>query len=238
MTLFAQVKKRRDGFEIDVAIEAKRSLVLVGPNGAGKTTTLLMLLGIVRPDEGSVRLGDTVLFDHRRGVNVAPELRNIGYLPQDAALFPHLTALENVAFGPRALGRSASDARRIAIGVMEEVQLSALATRTAAHLSGGERHKVALARALAAQPRALVLDEPLGPLDLEARQAARAFLRDRLAAFPGPSVVVLHDPRDAAALDAPLAVIEAGRIVQTGTPEEIRADPRSDYARRFTQEET
>lgn len=237
MTLVAQLKKRRGALSLDVSLRVESTLLFVGPNGAGKTTSLLMLLGIVRPDEGTIRLGETTLFDGAR-IDEPPEQRGMGYVPQDAALFPHLTALENVAFGPRALGTSSDEARKRAKQLMEELGIGSLERKLATRLSGGERQKVALARALATKPRALLLDEPLAALDAEARRSARTFLRERLTAFAGPSIVVLHDRKDVEALRAPVAVIDAGRIVQQGLFEEIREDPRTAYARNFTQAET
>lgn len=237
MTLVARLKKRRGELTLDISLQTERTLLLIGPNGGGKTSLLLMLLGILRPDEGTVRLGETTLFDGAR-IDQPPERRAIGYVPQDEALFPHLTALENVAFGPRALGTSSAEARKTAIQLMEELGIGSLEGRLATRLSGGERQKVALARALATRPRALLLDEPLTALDAEARRSARTFLFERLTAFAGPSIVVLHDRKDVEALQAPVAVIDAGRIVQQGLLQEIREDPKTAYARNFTQAET
>jgi molybdate transport system ATP-binding protein len=209
-------------------------LVLVGPNGAGKTTLLLLLLGIRKPDSGRVVVGDVTLFDSERRIDVVVEERRLGYVPQDYALFPHMTVLENVEFA-RASG-AASDrtsVRAHSQRTLEDFGLSALASRQTTDLSGGEKQKVALARALAAKPRALLLDEPLAALDATARREVRAFLASYLARLDLPAVLVTHDPADAAAFGHRIAVLEDGRIVQTGTWDELRVSPASRFVEQF-----
>lgn len=209
-------------------------LVLVGPNGAGKTTLLLMLLGIRRPDSGRIVVGDTTLFDSERRVDVAVEERRLGYVPQDYALFPHMTVLENVEFARTSgAGRDRTSVQADARRILADFGLSTLADRQTTDLSGGEKQKVALARAIAARPRALLLDEPLAALDATARREVRAFLASYLARLDLPAVLVTHDPADAAAFGHRIAVLESGRIVQTGTWDELRVSPASRFVEQF-----
>jgi len=223
---------------LDLAVDlsvGREPLVVLGPNGAGKTTLLLVTLGILRAPVGRVACGDVVLFDARAGVDVPPEAREIAYLPQDYGLFPHLSAVDNVAFalacGPRPAPRVAR--RKRALALLEELGAAALAGRRPAALSGGERQRVALARALARAPRALLLDEPFAALDPDARDEVRAFLHDRLAAIGRPAVVVSHDVADARALGARLAVMEGGRVVQQGTFDDLARSPATPYVARL-----
>jgi molybdate transport system ATP-binding protein len=207
-------------------------LAIVGPNGAGKTSALLLALGVLRPESGRITLGDRVLFAD--GVAVPAEDRRIGYLPQDYALFPHLTVARNIEFalGCRGtLGRA--ERRERARALLGDLEIVALADRAPATLSGGERQRVALARALAIEPRALLLDEPLAALDVGARRAVRGFLAATLARLGLPAIVVTHDAADAVALGDRIAVLEAGRIVQTGTLADLRAAPASPFVAAF-----
>lgn len=212
-------------------------LLLVGPNGSGKTTLLHMILGTIRPRSGRVVLGGRTLFDSERDVDLPPEERGLGYVPQDYGLFPHMTVRENVEFALRC--RSHRTGRRAirerAICVLEELDVGGLALRRPAGLSGGERQRVALARALAAQPSALLLDEPLAALDAGARRQVRSFLGSYLQKLGLPAVVVTHDLGDAAALGEQIAVLEAGQVVQTAPLSELRTRPASPFVAQFVQ---
>ncbi len=206
-------------------------LVIAGPNGAGKTTLLLMILGVRRPSSGRIVVGGQTLFDSARGVEVPVEERRLGYVPQDYALFPHMTVLGNVQF---ALDGSASErsprARRLqAQSILSDFGLAELAERRSGELSGGERQRVALARALAVRPRALLLDEPLSALDATARQETRSFLASHLKRLGLPALIVTHDPADARELGQRIAVLETGRVAQIGTWAELRAEPASPF---------
>ncbi len=208
----------------------ERPLVLVGPNGAGKTTLLLMLLGAIRPQRGHIELGSETLLDTATHVDVAPEDRSLGYVPQDYGLFPHMTVLGNVAFGlecRRRFGRA--ERRERALGLLEALEVAHLAARFPDSLSGGEGQRVALARALASEPRALLLDEPLAALDASVRRQLRQFLPPRLAMLKLPTIVVTHDAVDAAAFGEDIAVLEAGRIVQRGTLSDLRQRPATPF---------
>ena len=210
---------------------ADAPLVVVGPNGAGKTSLLMMILGATAPRRGRLTLDGVTLFDAEARVDVPTERRGIGFLPQRYALFPHLDALRNVAYGIAAPTRAERLDR--AMAALRELDVASLAARRPATLSGGEAQRVALARALARRPAALVLDEPLAALDVTVRRDVRTFLAERLRAWRLPTVVVTHDPADAAALDGDVLVMERGAATQTGRLADLAREPRTDYVRRF-----
>lgn len=223
-------------FDLDVA---PGIFVLVGPNGAGKTSTLRLLLGLARPSSGLVSLGGEVLYDAERHVDLPTEERGLGYLPQGFALFPHLTAQQNVEFAVAcrapALGRGArADEAR---GFLRSLDVLALADRVPASLSGGEAQAVALARALASRPKALLLDEPLASLDPGTRRRVRTYLRERLGALGLPTIVVSHAPEDAEALADRCGVLERGKLVQVGTYAELKASPATPFVAAFVRGE-
>jgi len=217
--------------ELAVSLDAgERPLVLVGPNGSGKTTLLLMLIGAVRPRRGRIELDGETLLDTAAGVDVVPEERGLGYVPQHYALFPHLSVLGNVSFGLECRSRYRRAERRTrALALLEALEVAHLAPRRPDSLSGGEGQRVALARALAAEPRALLLDEPLAALDAAVRRQLREFLPSRLSSLRLPTIVVTHDAADAAAFGEDIAVLEAGRIVQRGTLQELRRRPATPF---------
>jgi molybdate transport system ATP-binding protein len=208
---------------------------LVGPNGAGKTTLLLLILGVLEPDRGRIVVGGRVLFDAELGVNVPIEERGLGYVPQSYALFPHLTVRQNVEFALGSRPRSSSRAARAARGreILAELGLEALAERRVTQLSGGEKQRAALARALSVRPHALLLDETLAALDVPARHEVRSFLASYLAELGIPSVLVTHDAGDARLLGQRIAVVEAGHTVQSGTWQELAQAPASAFVRQF-----
>jgi molybdate transport system ATP-binding protein len=211
------------GFRLDVALEAADGpIALVGPSGAGKTTLLRMLAGLVRPEEGSIRVGSTTWFDSEHRVDLPPESRPVGLVFQDYALFPHLSVKANVEFGG---GEAASLLKRFGI--------AHLAHEKPSRISGGERQRVALARAFGRSPRVLLLDEPLAALDPQTRAGMRGELRELLAQAGIPTILVTHDYADAAALADRLAVIVDGRIVQTGTAAELVAAPATPFVADF-----
>jgi len=210
-------------------------LALIGPNGSGKTTLLRILAGAHGPVAGSIRIGDTVLLDSAAGVDLAAEERNVGYLPQGYGLFPHLSVVDNVAFGLSTGSKKTSpDQRRAqALAALDELECIHLANRTPGRLSGGESQRVALARALVIEPRLLLLDEPVAALDATARRSVRAFLARRLRSLGRPSIVVTHNIRDVMALGADVCVLEAGRVTQRGSVQELRAAPATDFIAEF-----
>jgi len=204
-------------------------LALLGPNGAGKSTALRALAGLLPLESGHVTVDGTTLDDPAAGVMVPPERRPIGVVFQDGLLFPHMSVLENVAFGLRARGRAKREAHEQARQWLERVDLAAYAAERPAVLSGGQAQRVALARALATTPRLLLLDEPLAALDAGTRSTTRREMRRFLETFEGMRLMVTHDPVDAYALADRVAVLEDGRIVQQGTLAEVTAHPRSRY---------
>jgi molybdate transport system ATP-binding protein len=234
--LQAKLTGQVGSLSIDIELDTRAgSLVLVGPNGAGKTSVLLMLLGARKPRAGRIALSERVLFDSAANIDIALEARALGYVPQDYALFPHLSVRENVEFalGSHPLRLSRPQLRERAQAWLVELQLQGLADRRPATLSGGEKQRVALARALAVEPRALLLDEPLAALDIGSRREVRAFLVGYLVKLKLPTLVVTHDPADARALGQRIAVLEAGRIVQTGSWPELAAQPASAFIEEF-----
>ena len=235
MSLRASARLERPGFRLDVEARVADGEVvaLLGPNGAGKTTFLRVLAGLQPLERGCVELAGRVLEDPARGIRIPSAERAVGMVFQDHLLFPHLTALENVAFGLRARRVHARTARRRATRVLEHLGLADLAGRRPTELSGGQAQRVALARALATDPAMLLLDEPLASLDVEARQQVRAELRRRLAAFPGPVLLVTHDPVEAMTLADRLVILEAGRVVQDAVPSDVVSRPRSAWAARL-----
>jgi molybdate transport system ATP-binding protein len=231
VSLHAEVHVRRGKLHLGVTFDvgAEETVVLLGPNGAGKTTLLSVLAGLVSLDEGRVELDDVVLDDPQTGQWVPTERRPIGYVFQDHLLFPHLSAVDNVAFGPRARGQRRADARRAALGWLERFGLAEHASARPRELSGGQAQRVALARALASAPMLMLLDEPLAALDATTRMEVRRDLQQHLKGFDGPRLVVTHDPIDVLALADRVIVLEHGQILQTGTLADLRAAPRSRY---------
>jgi molybdate transport system ATP-binding protein len=215
--------------EVELAVGTGELVVLLGPNGAGKTTLLRALAGLVALDHGRVVLDGEVLDDTGSGTHVATERRPIGFVFQDYLLFPHLSALENVAFGPRARGLAGAEARRRAAVWLERVGLAGDTGSRPRALSGGQAQRVALARAMVSDPRLLLLDEPLAALDAASRTEVRRDLRRHLASFDGTRLLVTHDPLEAVALADRLVVLEGGRVTQTGAPDQVSAQPRSRY---------
>lgn len=222
--LRARVVVRRREFAVDIALDVApgETVAVMGRSGAGKSTLLGALAGLTPLDEGEIVLDGRVL-DRAPRVRTAPMQRGIVLLGQDARLFPHLTARENVAFGPRAAGVPASLARSSADEWLARVGLPGAGDRRPAQLSGGEQQRVAVARALAAEPRVVLLDEPLVALDAVTASEIRAMLRERLAGVT--TIAVTHDAVDAAALADRLLIVERGRVSQAGPVREVLAAP-------------
>ncbi|MEU7898703.1 ABC transporter ATP-binding protein [Nonomuraea sp. NPDC049152] len=230
MTLRARLVVTRAAFGLDISLDvaAGEVVALLGPNGAGKTTALRALAGLT-----GLSAGGHITLDERPLHGMAVEHRPIGMVFQDYLLFPHLSALDNVAFGLRCRGEGKAESRRTARAWLERVGLAGHATARPRRLSGGQAQRVALARALAVRPRLLLLDEPLAALDAHTRLEIRSQLRHHLADFDGATVLVTHDPLDAMVLADRLVVIENGAIVQEGAPAEVARRPRTDYVARL-----
>jgi molybdate transport system ATP-binding protein len=232
MSLVVDVEARRGQFTVAAAFEAAagETVALLGPNGAGKSTLVATLAGIDPPAGGRVDLDGWTLDDVAAGRHVPPERRPVGAVFQDRLLFPHLSAIENVAFPLRALGVARREARGRAVDLLARLGLAQRANAHPADLSGGEAQRVALARALIREPRLLLLDEPLAALDVRARTQVRALMRRELIEFPGIRLLVTHDPVEAMNLADRMVLVEDGRVTQIGTPGEVRAAPRTPYA--------
>jgi molybdate transport system ATP-binding protein len=217
--------------DVDVAFDVAdgETVAVLGPNGAGKSTVLAVAAGLLRSDRGRVVLDGRELTG--AGAFVPPHDRRIALLAQDPLLFPHLTVLENVAFGPRSRGGGRREARRTARRWLEEVDAGALADRRPAQVSGGQGQRIAVARALAAEPRLLLLDEPMAALDVAVTPALRQTLRRVLA--ERTVVLVTHDVLDALLLADRVVVVEDGRVVETGPSVEVLSRPRSGFAARI-----
>ena len=229
--LFADVELRAGSLDLRAAFEVAEGEVvgLLGPNAAGKTTLLRALAGLSPLARGRVAWGADILEDTAQGIRLPPEARRVGVVFQNQLLFPHLSALDNVAFGPRAEGASRREARRRAVEWLTKLGVAELAAARPRALSGGQAQRVALARALATHPRLMLLDEPLAALDVSARVHLRRELSRHLATFDGCCLLVTHDPVDAMTLVDRLIVLEDGRVTQTGTPAQIGVHPRSAY---------
>ncbi|GAA3246887.1 ATP-binding cassette domain-containing protein [Pseudonocardia petroleophila] len=233
--LEARIVVRRPAFTLDVSITAAPGEVLavLGPNGAGKSTLLGVLSGLLRPDEGFVRVGDRVVTDTAAGVHVPPHRRGVGLLAQQALLFPHLSALDNIAFGPRARGMPRREAQERAEELLAGVDAAALGDRKPSQMSGGQQQRVALARALAPEPGLLLLDEPLAALDVDATPAMRALLRRVVRDGKRTAVLVTHSALDALVLADRVVVLTDGRVVEVGGTRDVLARPRSPFTARI-----
>ena len=233
--LSADLGVRRGGFilELRLHIGAGEVVALLGPNGSGKSTALRALAGLLRITSGQITVAGRVVADSTSGVHRAPHERRIGVVFQDYLLFPHLSVLDNVAFGPLVSGVDRPEARRRAAEWLARVGIADLETAKPRLVSGGQAQRVALARALATDPQLLLLDEPLAALDAKTHLLVRTELRRHLGDFAGATLLVTHDPIDAAVLADRLVVIEHGRVVQQGRPQEVARRPRTDYVARL-----
>nr|WP_296770556.1 ATP-binding cassette domain-containing protein [Rhodococcus sp. (in: high G+C Gram-positive bacteria)] len=231
LELAATIDARDISFELDVA--DGEVVAVLGPNGAGKSTLLSLVAGLLRPDTGRILLGETTVTDTRDGTFVPAHARGVATLTQKALLFPHLSAEANVAFSPRCRGVDRRAAREIARTWLTAVDALELADRRPAQLSGGQGQRIALARALAADPQVLLLDEPMSALDVGTAPAMRRLLRTVLGEQKRTAVIVTHDLLDALALADTVVVIDGGRIVERGRTTEVLTSPRSAFAARI-----
>lgn len=231
MTLSAQIALGLGTLDLHADLDVKPGelVALLGPNGAGKSTVLRCLAGLAPIDGGRIAIDDVVVDDPAADVFVEPEQRPIGFVFQNYLLFEHMSVLENVAYGLRARNTPKADARRIAREWLDRVGLAQYADERPRALSGGQAQRAALGRALATNPRLLLLDEPLAALDAGTRASVRRDLRRHLETFDGMRLLVTHDPVDAYALADRVAILDAGRVVQVGTLAEVTAHPRSRY---------
>jgi len=215
-----------------VRVEPGECLALAGPSGAGKTSVLRVAAGLLRPAHGRVEAHGETWLDTARGVEVPAERRRCGFVFQDYALFPHLSAWQNVSYGLRGLRRR--ERRSRSLELLARFGLGGRADARPGNLSGGERQRVALARALARMPEVLLLDEPLSALDARTRVSAARELATVLRASQAPALLVTHDFTEAAQLADRVGIVDSGRVVQEGTASELAARPRSAFVADFT----
>jgi len=213
-----------EDFPLEAAFSACQELVvLFGPSGAGKTTILRALAGLVTPQSGRIVLNGRVLFDAASGVNLPPQARRVGYVPQQYGLFPHMTIAENIAYGLPA--RSRAERHQQAARWIELMQLAEQAQRRPSEVSGGQQQRAALARAMASKPELLLMDEPFAALDQELRSHLRREIRSLAGTFQLPILVVTHDPQEAYSLADSMLVYSRGRQLQAGSRESIFTKP-------------
>ena len=228
---FANVSKRFGANKavdnVSLAIEAGEFVALLGPSGCGKTTCLRMIAGFEQPDDGQVYISGTAV------QGIAPHKRDVNTVFQSYSLFPHMSVLDNVAFGPRSRGVEKATARQQAQEMLEVVRLGDFGSRKPSQMSGGQQQRVALARALVNKPSALLLDEPLAALDLKLRQAMQLELKRIQREVGITFIFVTHDQEEALTMSDRIAVMNQGRIEQVGTPEEIYAQPASIFVAGF-----
>lgn len=227
----ADLLVHRGEFDVQVRLGAERGdiIAVIGPNGCGKSTTLQVISGLLRPDTLDLRLNGRTLADGTGRGAVPAHRRRIGLMGQDPLLFPHLTALENVAFGLRSTGVRKDSARRRAREWLERLRLAEFAGRRPAQLSGGQRQRVALARALAAEPDLLLLDEPLAAADVRTAGDVRQLLREHLREAGQTTVLVTHEVLDAAVLADRVEVMQDGRIVDSGPTARMLTQPGTEF---------
>lgn len=232
LELDAHLVARRDDFTIDIelAVRDGETAALLGPNGAGKSTVVDALAGLLPLDHGHIRLGQRTLDEPRQQLFVPPDLRRVGVVFQDYLLFEHLSVVDNVAFGLTSTGTRAARARAGAREWIDRLELNDFADRKPSELSGGQAQRVALARALASEPDLLLLDEPLAALDITTRAELRRTLASHLRSYDGPRLLITHDPADAFLLADQIFVIEQGRITQSGSSNDIRQRPATEWA--------
>ncbi|MEJ7633917.1 ATP-binding cassette domain-containing protein [Aeromicrobium sp.] len=227
MTLHLDAVMADRDLDVSLQIATGEIVAILGPNGAGKSSVLEVIAGILRPDSGRATLDDDVLFDLDLDIWRPAHARGTALLAQDPLLFPHLSVVDNVAFGPRSAGHTRSDARATASSWLAEVDANELADRRPAALSGGQAQRIAVARALAADPRVLLLDEPMAALDITVVPAMRNMLKRVLT--DRTAVIVTHEVLDALLLADRVIVMEGGRIVEEGPTREVLTRPRSTF---------
>lgn len=220
--------------DVSISVAPGTFLVLLGPSGSGKTTLLRCLAGIERVSTGTITIGGRVVADGSGRAHVPPDQRDLSMVFQDYALWPHMTALDNVAFALRRRHLGRAECRTRAAAMLERVGLGKLAARFPNELSGGEQQRVALARALIAEVGLILCDEPLSNLDADLRERMRVEISTLVREAAATTVYITHDQAEAFALADQVGVLEQGRLVQLGTPEEIYTGPATPFVARFT----
>ncbi|MBT2532695.1 ABC transporter ATP-binding protein [Arthrobacter sp. ISL-48] len=230
MTFTVQAVVADRGFDVSLSLGPTETVAVMGPNGAGKSTLLAVIAGLLHPDSGRAEVDGRVLFDVAggRGPWTPPHRRGTALLAQEPLLFPHLSALDNVAFGPRSAGTPKQQARDSASRWLAEVEAGELESRRPVELSGGQSQRVAVARALAADPGLLLLDEPMAALDIHAAPLLRRLLKRVLAGRR--AIIITHDILDALILADRVVILENGRISEEGPTRDVLLRPRSRFA--------
>ncbi len=224
MGLTVSVKKKVNGFILDTKWEIGNELaVLFGCSGSGKSLTLQVIAGLMKPDQGFIRLNDRTLFDSTSGSNLAPQERSFGYVFQTLALFPHMTIRENVLYGAHGLSKAEREQR--ASGIIDRFRLAGLEKKYPSEISGGQKQRVALARALIRKPDALLLDEPFSALDNPLRMEMQQFLKELHRELPIPIVFVTHDVLEAYSMADRIIVYVNGGVAQSDTPDKVFSSP-------------
>ncbi|MCY2962351.1 MAG: ATP-binding cassette domain-containing protein [Planctomycetota bacterium] len=217
----------RSAFRLEIEFEHPLSefhlTALMGASGSGKTTVLRSLAGLERPDSGTIRFGEEIWFDSVQGTQTSPQRRGVGCLFQDYALFPHRNVADNIGFGLK--GVSVRDRQDRVAELLSMLQLAGIERRYPRELSGGQQQRVALARAVASRPKLLLLDEPLSALDTPTRRELRGLIREFLKSQQIPALLVTHDPNDVRSLADRVVVLDAGRVLQTGSVDDVIACP-------------
>lgn len=213
--------------DISLNVEAGKTCVIMGPSGIGKSTLLLTILGILPPIQGTILLSQTQLNP------LCIEQRHIGYLPQDYGLFPHLSVLDNIAFGLKIKGICIQQQHQIALDLMHKMDLRGLESRKPSQLSGGQRQRVGLARALAIQPQLLLLDEPLSNIDPITKSEVGRSLKNLFKSFQIPILLVTHNHEDVHLFADFVVVLNEGKIEQTGSLQELLDHPKTDFVRKI-----
>src|SRR5581483_9183054 len=225
-------RRLSDSFELRASLRASAGFTMIlGPSGSGKTTLLDCIAGLARPDSGRIAIGERVIFDSARGIDLPPASRRIGYLFQSLALFPHLTVERNVEYGIARM--PAAERERRVSAILDSFRIGDLRGRRPGEISGGERQRAALARSLVTDPAVMLLDEPLSALDLGTRSKIIEDLRRWNESHRIPILYVTHAPEEAFALGERVVVLEAGRVIADGMPQDVLKAPRRETIARI-----